>query len=89
MGMTIDLALDIFKHPTDYFPSEREDADKFATSIMCKYQKIKNIICKWEDGLYDDEGLCHTEVLEMISDEVNGDGKIKSLQISNLSFITW
>ena len=39
-----------------------------------KYQKIKNIICKWEDGLYDDEGLTHTEVLEMISDEVNGDG---------------
>lgn len=46
-----------------------------AIETMRKYQKIKNIICKWEDGLFDDEGLLDTEVLEMISDEVNGDGK--------------
>jgi hypothetical protein len=43
--------------------------------ILRKYQKIKNIICKWEDGLFDDEGVLDAEVLEMISDEVE-DGKI-------------
>jgi hypothetical protein len=52
------------------------ERDKLTADILRKYQQIKNIICKWEDGIYDDEGLCHTEVLEKISDEVNGDGKI-------------
>jgi len=56
--------------------SDMIEALQIAKETMCKYQKIKNIICKWEDGIYDDEGLCHTEVLEKISDEVNGDGKI-------------
>ena len=41
MGMTIDLALDIFKHPTDYFPSEREEAWDYAIEVMQKYQQIK------------------------------------------------
>lgn len=39
-------------------------------------QKIKEIVDKWNEGIYDDEGLCHTEVLEMISDEVYEDGNV-------------
>lgn len=52
------------------------DACEDAISTMRKYQKIKNIICKWEDGLYDDEGVSHVEILDMISNEVNGDGNV-------------
>ena len=45
-----------------------------AISTMNKYQKIKHIISKWDAGIYDDEGLCDAEVLEMISDEVYENG---------------
>ena len=57
MGMTIDLALDIFKHPTDYFPSEREDADKFAIDTMRKYQKIVEIVNSKTTRLSYEEGF--------------------------------
>ena len=61
-------------HGYEEHPLPEYYAIETAIDIMQKYQKIKNIICRWEVGIYDDEGLCHTEVLEMISDEVNGDG---------------
>lgn len=73
MGMTIDNAITWLN--TDDFESKGfADATSVAISTMRKYQKIKNIICKWEDGLYDDEGVSHVEILDMISNEVNGDG---------------
>ena len=41
MEEKIDLAIDILKHPTDYFPSEREEAVEVAIYIMRRYQDIK------------------------------------------------
>ena len=84
MGMTIDEAMENLHDIQAYYNNDMQDgyigfakedneSVDFAMDIMRKFQKIKNIICKWEVGIYDDEGLCHTEVLEMISDEVNGD----------------
>lgn len=39
-------------------------------------QKIKQIVDKWNEGIYDDEGLSHTEVMELVSDEVYEDGNV-------------
>lgn len=50
------------------------DAIDVGVDIIRKYQKIKHIISKWDAGIYDDEGLCDAEVLEMISDEVYENG---------------
>lgn len=85
MGMMIDKAIDRLEdlhfEQDDWEYGEltedcllNREALRLAINTMHKYQQIKNIICKWEVGIYDDEGLCHTEVLKMISDEVNGDG---------------
>ena len=53
-------------------------ADYHNTIVTCleKYQKIKQIVDKWNEGIYDDEGLSHTEVMELVSDEVYEDGNV-------------
>lgn len=76
MGMSIEEARTALGKERKYALHENKQAFDIAMNTMRKYQKIKNIICKWEVGLYDDEGLCHTEVLELISDEVNGNGNV-------------
>ena len=80
MGMTIDKAISHLDTYSSTMGSgqttqeQHEESKRVAIDTMRKYQKIKNIICKWEDGLYDDEGVSHVEILDMISNEVNGDG---------------
>lgn len=78
--MPIDKAIEtianIASHRRNILNSFEREACANAINTMRKYQKIKNIICKWEDGLYDDEGVSHVEVLDMISNEVNGDGNV-------------
>jgi hypothetical protein len=49
-------------------------AKSVAIDTMRKYQKIERIVDKWNEGIYDDEGLSHTEVMELVSDEVLKDG---------------
>ena len=75
MGMTIDKAIAKIWHCIVSIRDcvgnkEFVEALELSVETMRKYQKIKNIICKWEDGLFDDEGVLDAEVLEMISDEV-------------------
>lgn len=72
MGMTIDKAIEFYSGLECYTP-QAKDARDVAIDTMRKYQKIAEIVDKWNEGIYDDEGLCHTEVLEMISDEVYED----------------
>ena len=70
MGMNIDESMKVLQEVPKVMPITKESIN-VALDTMHKYQKIKNIICKWEDGLYDDEGVSHVEVLDMISNEVN------------------
>lgn len=72
MGMTIDLALDIFKHPTDYFPSEREEAWDFALSTMCKYQRIQAIVKEWREVGLDYDSCDAMDNIERVIE----DGKV-------------
>jgi hypothetical protein len=77
MGMSIDKTIEFFNGLECHTP-QAKDAKDVAIDTMRKYQKIKHIISKWDAGIYDDEGLCDAEVLEMISmiiDEVIEDGK--------------
>lgn len=41
--MSIDECIEIWTHPTQYFPSKREEAVDFVIDIMRKYQKIEQI----------------------------------------------
>ena len=50
------------------------EALELSVNTMRKYQKIAKIVDKWNEGIYDDEGLSHTEVMELVSDEVYADG---------------
>jgi len=43
MAMTIDECIEIWTHPTQYFPSKREEAVDFAIDTLRKYQKIEQI----------------------------------------------
>lgn len=64
----------------EFWGFTREEYEEFldmsikAIETMRKYQKIKEIVDKWNEGIYDDEGLSHTEVMELVSDEVLKDG---------------
>lgn len=72
MGMTTDLALDIFKHPTDYFPSEREEAWDYATEVMQKYQKIIEIVERFKNQYDHTTSLdLMMEVGEVVEDATN------------------
>ena len=74
--MTIDEIIDELEESKDYPASDpaSEEALDGAIDIMRKYQKIEQIVDKWNEGIYDDEGLTHTEVMELVSDEVLEDG---------------
>ncbi len=78
MGMTIDKAIKLLirgsKYDYDGTPEEFCEAYDMSIEIMRKYQKIEQIVDKWNEGIYDDEGLTHTEVMELVNDEVLGDG---------------
>jgi hypothetical protein len=73
MGMTIDKAIEFFNGLECHTP-QAKDARDVAMETMRKYQKIERIVDKWNEGIYDDEGLSHTEVMELVSDEVLKDG---------------
>ena len=75
-NMTIEEAIKYYENKNVVLTEEEALANTLALNTMRKYQMIKNIICKWEDGLYDDEGVSHVEILDMISNEVNGDGNV-------------
>ena len=84
MGMSIDLAMNnlsgILTEATEddnsvcYVTEDDAETLQVAINTMHKYQKIAEIVDKWNDGIYDDEGLSHTEVMELVSDEVYEDG---------------
>ena len=75
--VTIDM---LFGDDTDAIGEALEkhkimvDYHSAIANIIRKYQKIKQIVDKWNEGIYDDEGLSHTEVMELVSDEVYEDG---------------
>jgi hypothetical protein len=46
MAMTLDNAIDIAKHPDDYFPSEVEEMKEFAVSLLANCKKIEHIESK-------------------------------------------
>lgn len=78
--MTIEQAITRYKNNAEY---ERTHGNlqgclEFRQLVewLEQLQKIKEIVDKWNEGIYDDEGLCHTEVLEMISDEVYDNGNV-------------
>lgn len=75
MGMTIDEHKAQLKKLKSFHNGSYGASINFALDIIRKYQRIEQIVDKWNEGIYDDEGLCHTEVLEMVSDEVYEDGK--------------
>ena len=75
--MTRDEALKVWlpviQMGVETMPECKEALD-MAIDAMRKYEKIVEIVDKWNEGIYDDEGLSHTEVMELVSDEVYGDG---------------
>lgn len=71
MGMTIDLAKDILKHPTDYFPSEIDEANAYAIETMRKYQKIEQLMKGWNNApspYYKPDGQLFREIIEVLED---------------------
>ncbi|MBQ7428358.1 hypothetical protein [Butyrivibrio sp.] len=81
MGITIDEAITKYKNNAEY---ERTHGNlqgclefRQLAKRLEKLQKIKEIVDKWNEGIYDDEGLTHTEVMELVSDEVLEDGNDK------------
>lgn len=74
MGMTIDEAIETLLDTRSY--GTADIAKSVAIETMRKYEKIEQIVDKWNEGIYDDEGLTHTEVMELVSEEVLEDGKI-------------
>ncbi len=78
MGMSIDEVIKRFQSNAKY---ERTHGNlqgclefRQLAEWLEKLQKIKQIVDKWNEGIYDDEGLTHTEVMELVSDEVYEDG---------------
>lgn len=78
MGMSIDEAITRYKNNAEH---ERTHGNlqgclefRQLAEWLRKYQKIKEIVDKWNEGIYDDQGLTHTEVMELVSDEVYEDG---------------
>ena len=69
--MTIDECIEIWRYPTRYFPSKREEAVVFAIDTMRKYQKIEDIVRDYYNEQYTDK--LDIEIIEMIS-EVLCDG---------------
>lgn len=53
------------------------EALRLAIDTMRKYKKIEEIVDKWNWGIYDDEGLSHTEVMDLVR-EVVEDGNNRS-----------
>lgn len=77
MGMKLDEAITRYKNNAEY---ERTHGNlqgclEFRQLVewLEKLQKIQGIISKWDVGIYDDEGLCSIEVLEMISSVIDGE----------------
>lgn len=71
-SMSLQDAIEVLKDTNTY--GTADIAKSVAIDTMRKYQKIKQIVDKWNEGIYDDEGLTHTEVMELVSDEVLKDG---------------
>lgn len=74
MGMTIDERIAQLVRVKHYAAPRHYETLDVAVDTMRKYQKICEIVDKWNEGIYDDEGLTHTEVMELVSDEVYEDG---------------
>lgn len=72
--MTIDEHIEQLKKLRSFHNGSYGTSVIFAIETMRKYQKIEEIVDKWNEGIYDDEGLTHTEVMELVSDEVLKDG---------------
>lgn len=72
--MTIDEHIEQLKKLRSFHNGSYGTSVNFAIDTMRKYQKIEEIVDKWNEGIYDDEGLTHTEVMELVSDEVLKDG---------------
>ena len=71
-SMSVQDAIEVLKDTNTY--GTADIAKTVAIETMRKYQKIEKIVDKWNEGIYDDEGLSHTEVMELVSDEVLKDG---------------
>jgi hypothetical protein len=71
-SMSLQDAIEVLKDTNTY--GTADIAKSVAIDTMRKYQKIEEIVDKWNEGIYDDEGLSHTEVMELVSDEVLKDG---------------
>ena len=80
MKMTIEETITRYKNNAEYERTHGSLQGCLEFRQLAKWleqlQKIKEIVDKWNEGIYDDKGLCHTEVLEMISDEVYEDGNV-------------
>lgn len=72
--MKIDEHIKQLKQLRSFHNGSYGTSVNFAIDTMRKYQKIEEIVDKWNEGIYDDEGLTHTEVMELVSDEVLKDG---------------
>lgn len=71
-SMSVQDAIQVLLDTNTY--GTADIAKTVAIDTMRKYQKIEEIVDKWNEGIYDDEGLTHTEVMELVSDEVLKDG---------------
>jgi hypothetical protein len=71
-SMSVQDAIQVLLDTNTY--GTADIAKSVAIDTMRKYQKIERIVDKWNEGIYDDEGLTHTEVMELVSDEVLKDG---------------
>jgi hypothetical protein len=71
-SMSVQDAIQVLLDTNTY--GTADIAKSVAIDTMRKYQKIERIVDKWNEGIYDDEGLSHTEVMELVSDEVLKDG---------------
>ena len=74
MGMRLDEAIERYKNNAEYERTHGNLQGCLEFRQLAKWleqlQKIKQIVDKWNEGIYDDEGLSHTEVMELVSDEV-------------------
>ena len=77
MGMTIDEAINTINNHSMHLASCNDsviDSIQFLIDLAKKYQKIEQIVDKWNKGIYEDEGLLDAEVMELVSNEVYEDG---------------
>ena len=70
MGMTIGEAIRYYEDKNVVLTEEEALANTIAIATMRKYQKIEEIVDKWNWGIYDDDGLSHTEVMDLVSEVV-------------------